>query len=405
MNVCILTHIFPARSETFIREHAVGMRRRGHQVSVIARTRDPIVSNAEVSELDAMGIQRFYVGDLASPKLNRIRAWLVEIRFPHLPKLATNVSSDRRRRWLVAAAECSAIRSVSPDVVHVHFGDHANHLLRMTNEVFDLPPCVVTWHGYDVNAIPRRDGERVYDSLFASSATHTCGSNFIVRRLLALGAQQDRIHRIPMGIDLNKFVYRVRPVTDPAEPLRLLSVGRLDDVKGHRYLIDALKLLNDKGTRVVLRIAGDGPLRNALESQISNLDASKYVTLLGAIPSGVVSMEMHAADVFALTGIESSTGKVESQGVVYAEAQATGLPVIATAVGGAPESLVDGQTGILCSPGDVSRIASAIEGLARSHSRRLDLGTSGRRFVEENFSTERMLDRFEGVYSRLLSRN
>jgi colanic acid/amylovoran biosynthesis glycosyltransferase len=401
MHICVLPHIFPARSETFVVEHVCGLARRGHRVTVIARNIDSAMGLDEVAAIDRLGIRRVYVGT----PWNRFNEWARTVatisRRPSLAGSLLRVHSDLRRRLLNTVAAAEAVRDCKPDLVHFHFGDHAARLQGLRASLPKLPPMLVTWHGYDANAVPQARGPQVYADLFRTAALHSVGSGFMRRRLTDLGARAETVHQVPMGIDPRRFTMPTRERGVDA-PLRLLSVGRLEEVKGHAYLIAAVELLANRGVTVSLRIAGGGRLRSDLENQISAAGLTGSVTLLGAIPSDQVAEEMQEADLFALTGVPEANGKIESQGLVYAEAQATGLPVIGSRVGGVPEALLDGQTGTLCEPRDVPAIARAIERFVQDRAELQRFGQRARQFVEGQFSLDLMLDRFEALYTRMV---
>jgi colanic acid/amylovoran biosynthesis glycosyltransferase len=288
-----------------------------------------------------------------------------------------------------------AISAAGADFVHVHYGTFAGALHR-----FGLPEgSLVTWHGYDANEVPRRRGEAMYRELFAGPYRHTVGSSFMSERLVQLGADPGSISLIPMGIDLERFPFVSREPLRPGAAMRLVSVGRLDEMKGHRFLIQAVARLLDDGRDLDLRIIGDGPLAGHLRRQVQATGHADRINLLGAQPSEQVAEELAGAHLFALTGVVASTGRVETQGVVFAEAQATGLPVISCDVGGVSDSLIDGETGVLCPPGDVDAIARAIASFIDDPAKVEAFGRRGREFVEERFSVETMLDSFERLYA------
>lgn len=400
MNICVLAHYFPARSETFIREHVLGLRRRGHRVLVIAREADTAVPASELAELDAMGIERHCVGRFASPKLNRLRGLLASLRRPVLRRHFTGVDDDVCQDALVALAEGLVIRRWRPEVVHIHYGDHASNLLGLAGGLVDPARCIVTWHGYDINAAQVVAYHGAYARLLGLPVRHSVGSQFVRRRLEALGAPSPAISVVPMGIDLERFAFRPRGYRR-GEPLRLFSVGRLEPVKGHDVLIAAVSRLRAEGLPVTVRIAGGGRLQGELQRQIDAAGLGDHVHLLGAVPAVTVAQEMQTAHLFALTGVAEASGKVESQGVVYAEAQATGLPVIGARMGGVPEALVDGQTGRLCEPGDVGSVCEAIRFFADDPERIGRFGAAGREFVARSFSIDLTIDRFESLYREI----
>lgn len=385
MHILISSFNFPARSETFIVAHVVGLMKRGYQVTVLSYGPGHGIEPNEVEEIQALGVEMITIpgfdGSLRQ-KLSLDFKYLIGRLAGRWPWTVAEMIAARYR-WNV-------IRRVKPDRVHVHFG-----AIAATLHGYGLPPgTIVTWHGHDANVEPLLRGEGIYCDLFSADCLHTVGSRFMNQRLLELGASADQISQVPMGIDVEAFGYRRR---EPSRPLRILSVGRLCGVKGHRFLIQAVSELLLEGERVHLRIIGAGPLAEELRCQIENSGQSQYIEVLGPKASGEVRSELGAADLFALTGVADHSG-TEAQGIVYAEAQAVGLPVIGSSVGGVPESMIDGETGVLCEPGNVVAIKRAIRFFIERPSAIGDFGLRGRKFVKERFSVEVMLDRFEALY-------
>ena len=218
-------------------------------------------------------------------------------------------------------------------------------------------------------------------------------------RLLELGVSAGFVRVIPMGIDLTHFAYQKR---DLSGTLRVISVGRLDQMKGHRYLIEAVERLRHQGISVELRIIGDGPLRQELEALIKQLDLGDRIQLMGALDSEAVAKSLSQAHVFALSGVVADNGRVETQGVVFAEAQGTGLPVVASDIGGVRESLIDGETGFLCQERDTEAIADKLAYFNNHREQIARFGARGRSFVESRFSQAAMLDEFDALYREVI---
>jgi colanic acid/amylovoran biosynthesis glycosyltransferase len=249
--------------------------------------------------------------------------------------------------------------------------------------------------------LPRRRGGNMYHALYANpSVKHTVGSTFMAQRLETLGCQNQKFSKVPMGVDLNKFKFVDRSERT-SSVLKIVSVGRLEEVKGHCYLIDAVVKLMDMGVSAQLRIIGEGSLREPLESQIEESSAGGYIELLGAQNTRVVRRELASADLFALAGVEASSGSEETQGVVLIEAQATGLPVVASRVGGIPDSMIHGETGTLCEPKNIDQLVEAIQGYTENLRHRLAHGRAASQFVQQRFSLSTMLDSFEALYDRI----
>ncbi|MFT6792627.1 MAG: colanic acid/amylovoran biosynthesis glycosyltransferase [Rubritalea sp.] len=396
MKICIITGHFPARSETFVLQHVLGLARRGHTVSVLSFGVGDGISNDELEELSALGVALWTVDTFSGSRLSKtlkLAGWVlakpsrIKNLFPQPPWT--------RGELYEADAKLQLLHEIEPDAIHIHYGTYAGPLLRL-----GLPKVpVVTWHGVDANITPKHRGESMYHEMFQQKCVNSVGSGFMEKRLLALNASPASIVQIPMGVDLSEFEYMERPCSI-GNPLRVVSVGRLDEMKGHRYLIQAVSELIQSGVDLVLNIVGEGPLRDDLEKQILNSGWTQQIQLLGAKPAKEVLSELRAADIFALAGVEAANGRVETQGVVLIEAQATGLPVISSRVGGIPGSLIDGETGILCPAGDVGAIKEAILFFMENPQERQKFGVAARGFVEATFSIDTMLDAFENQYQK-----
>ena len=393
--VCIITGCYPARSETFVVEHVCGLARLGYKVSVVSLGVGDGMSLAEVEASDAAGVRRVNIKSYSRNRLKNLKQMFSRvIRKPKLILLVFLRGPWTLRELFIAEAYSEVVDELQPDVLHIHYGNKAGALCEI-----DLPlGAIITWHGYDANSLPCLRGQEMYHKLFAKPYRHTVGSKLMLDRLQELGCDLSQIDQIPMGVDLGKFVYVDRSGRD-ADIFQIVSVGRLDEMKGHRYLIAAVEQLISNGLLVRLRIVGEGPLRDELEVQIQESGLIDWVELLGARDSVDVRQELEAADLFVLAGVEAASGRVETQGVVLIEAQAAGLPVVTSNVGGVPSSLVDGETGVLCEPKNIGQIALAIQKYADNQELRLAHGRSASEFVAQRFSLATMLDDFEKIYA------
>jgi len=170
-----------------------------------------------------------------------------------------------------------------------------------------------------------------------------------------------------------------------------LAVGRLAAIKNHALMLRALRRALDAGARARLRIAGDGPERAAIEALRRELGLEAAVEMLGFRED--IPGLLREADVFILTS------RYEGISVALLEAMRAGLPVVATRVGGVPETVRDGETGILAGPDDEAGIAAAIESLARDRARREAMGRRALELLRAEVSLERMTERYIGFYA------
>jgi len=206
---------------------------------------------------------------------------------------------------------------------------------------------------------------------------------------------------VPNGVDIKRF----RPLGDLSEFKRqigvddrpcVLFVGRLIPRKGLGYLIEAAKHVVKEFENTVFVIVGNGPLRGHLVNYIDRSDLSGNFVFLGDVNEEVLPLLYNCADVFVLPSIQ------EGQGIALLEAQSTAKPVVAFRVGGVPEALLEGQSGLLGDPGSYELSQSLLRLLADS-SLREGMGKRGREFVAENFSWEVCTQKMFEVYGEAKS--
>jgi sugar transferase (PEP-CTERM/EpsH1 system associated) len=204
-----------------------------------------------------------------------------------------------------------------------------------------------------------------------------------------------RITVIRNGVDLERFGRHSRDAARRAlgvTPSAFVvgTVGRLVQVKDQRLLIGAAHTLAQRGVPLQVIIVGDGPLRSELLDQIDRLGVQPHVRLLGSRDD--VPELMAAFDVFALPS--------QSEGLsnTVLEAMASGLPVVATRVGGNPEVVQPGTTGLLVPPGDETELAGAIAALYRDPDLRRRMALAARHRAQSAFSLSGMFERYTELY-------
>jgi len=180
-----------------------------------------------------------------------------------------------------------------------------------------------------------------------------------------------------------------------ADPL-LLLVGRLEPQKGHRVLIDAMPSVLKEFPRAQLVLLGDGSLRPQLEQLVAHRALSENIRFVGYQRD--VRPWFAAADVSVLPSF------YEGLPMTVLESLAAGCPVVATAVDGTPEIVVDGETGLLVPPGDSERLAEAIGRMLRDRQFALNTARAGREFVFETFSVEKLISRTQDFYLNVWDR-
>jgi colanic acid/amylovoran biosynthesis glycosyltransferase len=413
MKIAFFVNEFPVISETFVLNQIVGLIRRGHEVDIYARWLNASGNSDRHSDVERFNLldrARFYptperrIARLASAVRRSARwGW----RRPYITLDSLNVL-----RYGRSALNLTLLHEVLPaldsprtyDVIHCHYGPNGRQAVAWRFFGALRGPIITTFHGYDVNKLPRIEGPQLYRQLFDEGELFTVGSEFLEERVVKLGAPPDRIVKLPMGIDLFRFPF-VEHRKKPDDELRLLTVARLVEVKGIEYALRAVSSLRCKNSRILYQIVGDGPLRGELEELVDRLRLTDRVEFLGALPQEFLGELYRGAHIFLLPSVVTSAGEEETQSLVLAEAQASGLPVIATRIGGIPESMREGESGLLVRPRDPGALAHAIEQLAQRPETWGQMGRIGRAHVESRFDLEKLNDQLVDLYHRVAAPN
>jgi len=241
--------------------------------------------------------------------------------------------------------------------------------------------------------VRRSPGSRI---LYADAADRIAAISDGVRAaLIASGVPADRIRVVPSGIDLEPFqapcdraALRARLGIDVGTFL-VLNVAALAPHKSQETLLEAAALLRGRVAGLRVWIAGEGPERRALEARLAGTGAGGAVRLLGFRED--VADLLRAADLFCISSW------LEGLGTSILDAMAAGLPVVATRVGGIPEVVADGETGLLVEPRSPALLAEAIASLAGDPSRRAGMGARAKEVVRA-FSADRTAERTRALY-------
>lgn len=270
-----------------------------------------------------------------------------------------------------------------PDLVNAHYASGYGTTASAVREV----PVVLNVWGSDVYAFPERSP--LHRALVCRNIRHAACVLSTSRAMASRTAEicpGVRPVVVPFGVDLKMFA--------PAAPRRngplvIGTVRALEPVYGIDVLIEAFaRLLHERPSRPLqLRIVGEGSQRTALREQAERLGVAGSVEFLGPMPHAGVAAAMRGFDIFC------ALSRAESFGVAAVEAAACGAPVVATAVGGLPEVVADGRTGLLVPPDDVEAAARALSRLVDDVELRERMGREGRAFVEQHYDHAHCVDR------------
>jgi|HubBroStandDraft_1064217.scaffolds.fasta_scaffold28174_2 colanic acid/amylovoran biosynthesis glycosyltransferase len=295
------------------------------------------------------------------------------------------------------------VAAIEPTLLHAHFVLDALHGLPIASAL-NLP-LIVTLHGHIPTsfgkALPWNSSDHVLyrlrlQTLWHRAALFICVSEFIRQRVLQMGypANKLRVHYI--GTDRRHF----KPSNQPRDPRLILFVGRLVEKKGGTYLLRAMAAVKKDIPDARLVMIGDGPERSVLErlSRDLNLD----VQFAGERSPTEVKEWLCRARVFVGPSVTASDGEAEALGMVFAEAQATGLPVVSFLHGGIPEVVRHGETGLLAPERDSHALANHILRFLHDDSFWHDCSERALKWVEERFDLAKQTRQLERIYTSVL---
>ena len=287
-------------------------------------------------------------------------------------------------------------------LIHSHFvwtGLSAIHLKYAARV-----PFLVTLYGEDeikqtVLPLPKLEE---YRQVFNEAELVLSVSGFMADRALSIGADKRKLRIWHPGIRLPERTKATSHKTTK-EQYRILTVARLVSVKGLKYLISALPEIRREFKHTELFLVGAGPEEQVLRELCRELQVDGAVHFLGALPHAEVLPLYATADVFVLPSIIEDSGNVENLPTVLLEAQAYGIPVVSTSVGGIPETMVDSVTGKLVGPRNPEQLAKAIMEILGTADLRQRMAVAGRTFVEENFNIVKQSELLATIYSEILT--
>lgn len=318
-------------------------------------------------------------------------------------------SEGRSGRSLDSASILSAIRNIrdfGPDLIHCK-GNDADFFAALTSRLLPRKPWVSTIESVHQLLVHPSLKRRVKNILIKRAYRHHFRGIVFVSAATGktftdwVGGPLPSPTVIYNGVDPRRFSKGTTGEKDqirlelglPASACLILTVGRMIEVKGQRFLLEALATLGNQDQMVHLAIAGRGPLGSALLAEASALGIKEQVHFLGERAD--IERVYHAADIFALPSLS------EGHPLTLIEAMASGLPCVASAVGGIPEVLEEDGAGVLVEPQSVSGLAAALRRLIREPESRRYLGAKAEQIARDRFSLGISADRHLAFYRNL----
>jgi glycosyltransferase involved in cell wall biosynthesis len=349
--VAYVVNVFPKISETFIAHELAELRRRGVELRVCSLRR-PTES-----------IRHRFIADAGLEAVTSYET----AAFPRL------------------------LRGFKPELLHAHFATEPAAAAWELAAGLRVP-FTFTAHGYDIrHKAPPDFAQR------AAAARAVITVSEANRRHIAqtFGVAHERIEVIPSGVDTR----RCRPATPARGPNRvplIVCVARHVKVKNLNLLLEACAELLRRRVRFRCVSVGGGVCRAELEQQRSRLGLEEVVEFVGPQEHTEVVAWWQRADIAVLTS------QSEGMPVCLMEAAACSVPAVATGVGGVPELIQHGITGLVTPPGQALALAEALQELLTNSTRATEMGRAARRRAEEQFSLERQVDSLLTLWSRLI---
>ena len=339
-------------AETMCENLTYALQEMGHQVTVVSL----LPERTPISErMEGFGVRIVYLDKKLGLDLSMI---------PKLTKL---------------------MRAEKPDVVHTHL--NVIKYAALAARLAGIPRCIHTVHNVAEEEAEGRLQKITNQFFFRRGWSVPVALSPEVKNSIVsfYGIGEESVPVIYNGVDLSRCL----PKEDyGAENLRLLHIGRFNEQKNHRGLLEAFRLILKEYPQCTLELLGDGELMEQTVSYAKELGIAESVFFRGSRTD--VYPFFNAADIFLLPS------KFEGMPMTIIEAMGTGLPIVATAVGGVPDMLTHGESGLLV-PCESGAVAGAVLQLAQSEELRARLG---RRAKQESrrFSAEHMAERYCAVY-------
>jgi L-malate glycosyltransferase len=287
------------------------------------------------------------------------------------------------------------VKSIKPDLIHAHFiAKYGFHLPSL-----GFKPSIVSAWGDDVLILPKKSRlihyytKKVLESVdLIYAVSHNIRSHIIAD----FSIPDQKVHYFPFGIDTVIFSPDLDILQKNDEVVEVFSNRGFFPVYDNATLIRGFALAYAKDPRLRLTLKGEGPFEQSVRNQVLSLGLSDVVTFKPRTPYSEVPMDFHRADIFITTSISDGTP------VSILEAMASGIPCIATDVGGIPEWVENNKTGFLIPPNSPELVAEAILSLAADPSLRSRMGSAAREVIVKRGQWNSLMTKAEKDYQELI---
>jgi colanic acid/amylovoran biosynthesis glycosyltransferase len=325
----------------------------------------------------------------------RVNADLFPFSYPLVEILSRNLWS-RGSRWIKqhifsqqiprdydVSKTYEALEKYDVQVLHAHLGFTGVRILPVKHKA-DLP-LITTFYGVDISAKARvPEWRRKYLQLFNEGELFLVEGPFMQEQLLNLGCPPEKsaIQRIAIFVD--QYPFRGRLPKSKDQTIKILFCGRFTEKKGLIYALKAVRRAREQHSNLQFRIIGDGELHSEIEAFIGKHRMQSYTKVLGYQPHHVFIEELQNTDIFIQPSVLAEDGDSEGGApTTLLEAQACGVPVLASTHADIPNVVVPGKSALLAPERDVDTLTDHLLALIREPERWADMGHVGRSFVKK----------------------
>ncbi len=398
---------FPGFCETFLLNQIITSINCGFQTKILVEDNETFKSNPHKNLIKKWNIEKkIVIEDYGIPK-NKINRFLKAIslilfNLRLIFKLYKFLKSQKFIQLVDIYKFYFLIKLNKYDLIHVQYGTNVKPLEMLKKIGCLRSKIIVSFHGHDLHfPINGRIFEKdYYIDIFKSADILIPTTEYLQFLLIQLGAPKAKIIKIPVSVDTSLFY--PNSIRKNTKKLRLITVGRMDELKGQRYGIKAARKLRDKNYDFEYTLVGTGASVENLKSMVIEFKLEKQVKFVGEKSQIEVRDLLQTHDIFLMTSITGPLNSKEGQGLVTAEAQACGLPVIAFDSGGVKYTFENGETGFLVPERDVNEMANKIEELIQNDQLREQMSKAAVEYIDLNFSQKKINEIWCQVYNSLI---
>jgi len=297
------------------------------------------------------------------------------------------------------------VRSLKPSLIHAHFGPNGLTAIPLAKSC--QVPLITTFHGFDVtiNQVNKQQQGRLHlhymknkAQLMEHGSLFIAVSDFIKNKLIAQGFPKHKVVRHYIGIDTQFFT----PDETVQRKAQVTIVGRLVPYKGHRFLIEAMKLVQQHFD-VELVFIGDGPEKAALQAQAEQQGVKLRLT--GKCTPEQVRQHLRESLVYCQTSVVLDNGHEEALALSIAEAQAVGTPAVVFASGGMAEAIVPSQSGFVVPTANIQALADAISTLLKDRTIWRQFSQAAINQVQQRHDLAKQCQALEQLYQQTLKQH